>query len=347
MDWSEYQQRFISLALSRQRTQAYIQHYLSYAHTLYRKGLPIIYNAEHLSALLGFNKQSIIAVHNNPSSQYITYGIPKKNGGKRIISEPKESLFSIQRWILEKILNNCPVHPAATAFHKNSSIKQNANPHVLRLNVLSLDIKDFFPSIRSKHVLPIFLEMGYNEEVSQLLTGLTLFRDSLPQGAPSSPYLSNLVFKNIDEALCKMVTPLMVRYTRYADDLTFSGHFRAGHVIANCRQILEKYDFQLNEKKTRLMLPHQCQEVTGVVVNRRIQARRSIRRQLRQEAYYIKKFGFQSHEQRKWSLYSNRFDHLLGLAEFVLFLNEKDRDAASVIDALRKHRADSENKKDS
>lgn len=337
MDWPTYQKRFVSIAQSQGRAQTYIDQCLTYAKALNARGLPIIYNPEHLGTILGYRYQALVSASENPKPHYITYDIPKRNGGKRTISEPKESLKFIQRWILDNILHVCPVHFSAMAFRVGFSIKNNAIPHVDQPMVLSLDMIDFFSSIRSEYVSSIFKEMGYEATVAKVLTGLTTLHSCLPQGAPTSPALSNLAFTDIDASLYEYAVKLGIHYTRYADDMTFSGKFDPGSVICMCRQILRKHNQQLNEGKTRLMLPHQRQEVTGVVVNKHIQAPRTVRRQLRQESYYVKKYGFASHSQRCHSLYANRLDHLRGLAEFVLFLNKGDRDAASILAVLGKY----------
>lgn len=341
MNWEDYQTRFASAALAQNFGQNYISHHLAYAKKLNDQDLPVVYNHRHLSALLGYDAEAVRGASNEPSRLYFTYNIPKRNGGKRLIAEPVESLMQIQRWILNNILNHCPIHEKAMAFAAGKSIKDNASIHLGQPMILSLDIRDFFPSIKRHRVVDVFTAMGYAPEVVATLSGLTLLNDQLPQGAPTSPALSNLVFLKIDQELSLLAAQHRIRYTRYADDLTFSGHFRtgmAGFLFAHCQRLLMKYDLELNINKTRLMKPHQRQEVTGVVVNKKLQATRPMRRRLRQELYYIKKHGLAAHNERSPTLYTNRLDHLRGVAEFILFLNEQDRDALATIAHLGKIR---------
>lgn len=135
--------------------------------------------------------------------------------------------------------------------------------------------------------------MGFSSEVAKALTDLTVLRGSLPQGAPTSPAISNLVMRNVDDVCDRFARSISVGYTRYADDLTFSGTFRVKRVLDKVTAILRGVGFELNPEKTRLMLRHQRQEVTGVVVNEHLQVPRSVRRGLRQEIYYIKAFGLE------------------------------------------------------
>lgn len=161
-----------------------------------------------------------------------------------------------------------------------------------------------------------------------------MLRGVLPQGAPTSPALSNLVMARVDETLTQFASRMSLHYTRYADDITLSGSFRVMPAIQAVMAALGKVELRLNVRKTRLMCRHQRQEVTGVVVNSKIQAPRKLRRQLRQEIYYLQKFGKSGHRPRSLPLHGNRLNHLRGLAEFIRFLDPSDRDAIAAIELL-------------
>lgn len=383
MDWTEYQQNFSTRARLEGRPPSFVEKCLTYARVLFEQNLPIIYDPKHLGELLGYDHSTLIGVIQSPKPLYVTYFIPKRKFGYRRIDTPLRSLMEIQLWILERILNQCPPHNAATAFTKKRSIKTNALPHIKQERIISLDVRDFFSSIRDSHVMKVFSGMGYSKSVSAMLTSLTTLNQSLPQGAPTSPAISNLVMVGIDQALFRYALKSNLSYTRYADDITFSGRLEqprsgpgrlkpspvsrqpgldlgkgrhnpnsvprqleldlvprgpgTGLVIAECRTALRRCGLYLNESKTRVMLTHQQQEVTGVVVNQKIQANRSMRRRLRQEIYYIERYGFESHDKKCPSLYGNRIDHLRGLAEFIRFLNPNDRDAKKAISILGKY----------
>lgn len=337
MDWNDYRQQFIAEAHRQNRSLSFIEKHLAYAEKLIIADLPVIFNAKDLSALLGYQLEALLSALDAPHLLYRRFFIAKKGSGKRRIDQPLDSLHDIQQWILAHILNKCTPHHAAMAFTKNRSIKLNALPHVKQPQVLSLDVKDFFPSLHPEKVIKVFSDMGYAQEVAEILTGLTTLGFGLPQGAPTSPALSNLIMIDIDEYLARFATRSGISYTRYADDLTFSGAFTPGKVIDRCRFILKKHGLKLNETKTRLMWPHQCQEVTGVVVNKKLQAPRGARRRLRQEIYFIERRSLEAHESWCHSLYSNRRDHLRGLAEHILFLNPQDRDALKAIALLGRY----------
>jgi RNA-directed DNA polymerase len=334
MNWDDYKARFEREALNNGLSTEFVARCLAYAAPLAVQGVPIIYDFAHLSALLGFQEVALKESLLVRAELYTSYFIPKRSAGYRRIDEPKPSLRKIQEWILRFILDRCIPHAAATAFYKGRSIKLNAEPHLNQPMVLSLDIKNFFGSISVVRVGRVFRQLGYASDVADALALLTTFRSGLPQGAPTSPALSNLAMVTADETLAEYAAGSSIRYSRYADDMTFSGRFRPGFVISFVRRVLAARGLVLNEAKTRLMLRHQRQEVTGVVVNERLQAPRWIRRALRQETYYIRHFGHEAHHERRPSVYENHLGHLRGLAEFVVFLNPNDRDARTAIDVL-------------
>lgn len=334
MDWAEYRREFEAEARKQGQSESLVNNALGYAERLYRARLPIIFDAVHLASILGFNEAALANAIKEPSSLYSSYRIPKHGAGYRQIDEPVPSLKSAQLWILDNILDRCTPHAAAMAFARGRSIKRNAERHVEKLMVLSIDVKDFFPSIRGARVAKVFRSLGYFEEVAETLKKLTVLRDGLPQGAPTSPALSNLVMIEADKRLAAYAQKLSLRYSRYADDITFSGRFKPGRVIELVRKVLCDHGLVINESKTRLMLPHERQEVTGVVVNKRPQAPRVLRRILRQQVYYIEKFGIEGHEQRKPFVGESLVQYLRGIADFILFLNPDDRDAKKALSVL-------------
>ncbi|WP_437316522.1 reverse transcriptase family protein [Sorangium sp. So ce385] len=338
MDWDDYRRNFEQLAHQQGQPASFVTKSLAYAEPLVKAGLPIIYDFSHLCELLGFDELALRAALQESASLYVSYFIPKRAAGYRQIHEPVPSLRQIQDWIKDRILNKCRPHDAATAFFRGHSIKQNAEPHLAQPMVLSLDVRDFFPSIGGAHVMAFFRSLGYAEDVASALKDLTVLNHGLPQGAPTSPGLSNLVMVKADERLSRYATSLSIRYSRYADDMTFSGWFKPGRVIDTVRKVLGDNNLALNEAKTRLMLPHERQEVTGVVVNQRLQAPRKLRRTLRQEVHFIERFGLAGHENRRPSLCEDRLNQLRGIAEFILFLNHKDRDARKAVHVLQSAR---------
>jgi RNA-directed DNA polymerase len=196
--------------------------------------------------------------------------------------------------------------------------------------VLCMDIEDFFGSIGYGRVYHMFREFGYNKSVATLLANLCTVNGALPQGTPTSPAISNIICRAMDEQIAKYAKAEEINYTRYADDLTFSGDFDAVSMIREVRQILGAYGFRVNEKKTRVLKHSQQQKVVGVVVNKKMQVPRKERDRFRQEAYYIQKFGmkgrFGGHLRKKKSKLSAEkyLSILIGQVAGALFINPED-----------------------
>lgn len=337
MKWETYAERFSKAAISDNYSPAEIDDFLGYAKPLFNKRLPVIYDQEHLSLLLGYKYKYLLKISNSPESFYRTFSIPKKSGGERIISEPLPDLKEIQHWILAEILDKCPVSGFAKAYVRRRSIRKNAEFHIRKSVVLTIDIKDFFPSIGFGRVFNFFVRLGYSEPVSVMLGNFCCWNGALPQGAPTSPALSNLLMLSFDKRVAGFIRKHNINYTRYADDLTFSGDFEPGMVIKFIRSVLPDFGLQINEKKVRVRKPGQRQEVTGVIVNEKIQAPKEMRKKLRQSVYYIEKYGLASHLDKTENTRANHIFHLLGIANFILFLNPEDQEARNYIEMLRKY----------
>jgi RNA-directed DNA polymerase len=334
MKWESYSSQFSIKALKNGYSQDEINILLNYAENLFSKKLPIIFDQRHFALLVGYNETLIRRISNSQHKFYRNFTINKKSGGKRTISEPLPTLKEIQYWILVELLSNCKVSSYTKSYVKDISIKDNARFHINKPIILSLDIKDFFSSLRYLSVYNLFMKMGYSSQVSTLLGNLCCLDGGLPQGAPTSPYLSNLLMRKVDYRIAGFIKKRGIFYTRYADDMTFSGDFSPGMVIRFVQKVLKDEGLFLNQKKIRVRKAHQQQEVTGVVVNEKIQAPRSVRRKLRQEIYYIEKYGLGSHLNKTGNLHANYIYHLLGIANFILFLNPKDKAVLSYKDLL-------------
>ena len=335
MDIESYSVLFTRAAKENGYDDEYVARCLGYAKVLISNNLPVIYSLEHLALLTGIDEQYLRSVAYSQDRFYREFSIQKKSGKTRSISEPLPNLKIVQRWILEKILNNIPVSPFAKGFVKERSIKEAARFHRKQPKVLSLDISNFFESINSPRVNSIFRECGYSKKLSYFLTRLCTHCGALPQGAPTSPALSNIVFRESDAEISDYCKGRGLRYTRYADDMSFSGDLHPGEMISFIRRVLRKKQLKLNEEKTRLMKPHERQEVTGIVVNKKLQAPRPLRRQLRQEVHYIERFGLDVHLARINEMRPNYINHLKGIANFVLYVNPSDKEAQRALEVLR------------
>lgn len=226
--------------------------------------------------------------------QYRTFTIPKHSGASRRIDAPDDATKDIQTRILKTVVSKFRLHPAAHGFRVARGITGNAKPHVGRAIVIRLDIRDFFPSISGKRIADALVARHWSREAAECIATLCTVDGRLPQGAPTSPALSNLVCHRLDARLAGLVKvwgkpdqgedPIW-RYTRYADDLTFSASvYHPGSVRGLCacvKRILREEGFHLHASKTKIMRPHHRQIVTGLVVNERINLPRHTRRQLR------------------------------------------------------------------
>lgn len=248
---------------------------------------------------LGFRAEILYAVSNNLSRHYRSVRIPKKGGGERCLSVPDPLLRSIQKQIADVLLIHMPVSRYATAYRPGSSVFRNAAPHAGKSLVLTLDIYRFFDHIRYSAVKDIAFPVKiYAEPLRILLTMLCYHRDVLPQGAPSSPVITNIIMKDFDDTVGHWCKSRHITYTRYCDDMTFSGNFDPVEVTAFVRDTLRPKGLLLNDQKTKVRKAGTRQTVTGIVVNERCNIPAFYRRKLRQEIYFCQKFGLESHKER-------------------------------------------------
>jgi RNA-directed DNA polymerase len=152
---------------------------------------------------------------------YQEFSVPKRSGGKRTIASPEPALKILQRRILRRVLARLRCHPAATGFEKRYSIAINALAHVHKAVVVRMDIRDFFGSTKANRVQKYFQRIGWDKETAGLLTTICTYRGALPQGAPTSPRLSNLLCGRLDARLTALAKRYGATYSRYADDMTF------------------------------------------------------------------------------------------------------------------------------
>lgn len=289
--------------------------------------VPFIMNTYHLSNILGIKWKNFKNIINNSDKLYYDFKISKKSGGKRTISMPNKELLIVQRKIQEKILNNVVIHNNAYGFVKNKSIIDNAKKHLKKQMILNIDLKDFFPSIHRGRVFYIFKNIcKYDNDTSYCLTKLTTYKNSIPQGAPTSPSISNIVAFMLDVRLSKIADKFNITYTRYADDITFSGNKESinDSLLKIVSEIIEECGFHINEKKTRFESCAGRQEVTGLIVNNKeVSVPNNYIKKIRQELYYIKKHGLRGHREKVG--FKNKYykDHLLGKILFVNQINSQ------------------------
>jgi retron-type reverse transcriptase len=241
-----------------------------------------------------------------PGTAYVQFEIPKASGGVRHIAAPRAELKEAQRLILRKLLDALEPHPASHAFVTGRSTLTNATPHVGARIVLKMDLADFFPTIHFGRIIGLFEQYGASKAAARSLAALVTYRPTLddgrvawpsilPQGAPTSPAIANLVCRRMDARLAALAEDAAARYTRYADDLTFS--FKAepsrgiGRFVWWVGQICGQEGFFENVKKRRILRPSSQLRVTGLVVNERVSIPREARRRFRAVLDHCRRFG--------------------------------------------------------
>ena len=223
---------------------------------------------------------------------YREFTIAKRSGGQRRITAPEDKLKALQRRILRRLLARLKCHWAATGFNRGHSIATNAVCHAGKAVVVRLDVKDFFASTSIERVRRYFRAIGWNREAAELLVRICTYDGGLPQGAPTSPRLSNLVNYRLDERFGGLAKKYGAIYTRYADDMTFSFANEEPApihiVIRTVRNVLREEGYELHlYKKLRIRRRHNRQIVTGLVVNERVNLPRRTRRWLRAVEHHV------------------------------------------------------------
>ncbi len=285
-----------------------------------------------IEADLGIPTRTLYRVSNNIGKHYREKKIPKSDGTMRSLSVPDEILKKVQRAIAEKLLAYEPVSIYAKAYRIGGSVKSNAAVHVGKEKMLKLDIYHFFDSISYSRVKEkCFPREKYAEKIRILLSMLCYHGESLPQGAPTSPIISNIIMRDFDIEVGKWCSERGVCYSRYCDDMTFSGSFDEAEIIAFVKEKLGELGFIINEKKTHLLKAGDKKTVTGIVVNEKLNAPKEYRRVLRQEIHFCKKFGVREHLLRKGDTCENPSKYLaslMGKVNYVLQITPDNKEFA-------------------
>lgn len=303
-------------------------------------GLPVMSTPADVAKALSLSVPELrwLAFHNDVASRthYVSFTIPKKSGGERVLSAPHQKLATAQQWILAEILNKLPTQECAHGFILGRNILTNAMPHVGQDVVVNMDLENFFPGITFPRVRKMFHGIGYSPAVATVLALLctecprrrVTFAGEpwlvatgprgLPQGACTSPAISNQVAIRLDRRLQGLAGKLGINCTRYADDITFSGgealSSRVAYVMACVRHIADDLGFAVNEKKSRVLRRNTAQVVTGLVVNEKPSVSRKKLRQLRSILHHARTEGLQSQNRDG---HSNFRSYMQGYISFV------------------------------
>jgi RNA-directed DNA polymerase len=290
---------------------------------LARYGLPKWNSEAQIANALNLSTRRLrhYSVHREKErvTHYVQFAVPKRSGGERIILAPKRELKAVLRALNSLLVEKLPVSEYAHGFRKGRSIATHAAAHVGKKVVVRLDLKDFFPSLHVGRVRGLLIALGYGYPVAATLAALMTEAVRQPvqvgdelffvpigsrhtaQGAPTSPGLANALATPLDRRLAGLAKKLGFAYSRYADDLTFSGNdvATARGLIKGVQRIVHAEGFVLNPAKTRVMTQRGAQVVTGVTVNRDLGLSRRERRTLRAALHHARTDSKDSHVWRR------------------------------------------------
>ena len=295
---------FKERAVENNHTEDYMVACFEYAGNLHQRNLPVIFDFVHLAMYFKCSSEVLKGVVANVERHYDEYKIRKKAGGDRPIEAPDYLLKDIQRWIYINILckdtsiNDC-VHgfiPKSMNKDKVRGVLTNAAPHAGHDWLINIDLKNFFHTVKLDKVKDYFSSLGYEDEVVKTLTALCTYKSRLPQGAPTSPMLSNIIASTMDVMMLKYCNKRGIVYTRYADDLTFSANSDVEvPPIEDIYKIVYLNGFKVNRMKTKVRYKGCRQEVTGLTVTNGVHVSQRFKKEILRELHFCKKFGIYEH----------------------------------------------------
>ena len=290
---------------------------MPYIKTVVEKDLPVIIGLNHLASMMQLDADTLKRMIVSSHSFYHSFTIPKRKGGTRQIDAPYPSMIRAQQWIYHEILSKVTISPSATGFIQHHSIKDNASAHLFQECLLLLDVKDFFPSIKWHKVYAVFRHLGYPKNIAQYLASLCCLNGHAPQGAVTSPALSNVIARRLDARITGIAKKYQVNYTRYADDMTFSGERISKRFQSYINKIVEEDGFRINQDKTRFIKGKHQKIVTGISISEdKLTVPKSKRREVRQHVYYINKYGLAEHQKKIGNNDPIYMERLIGYLHF-------------------------------
>jgi hypothetical protein len=311
---------------------------------LKKQNLPVLHTVLDLSKAMKISIGELrflaFSRKNSKINHYKRFHMPKKSGGVRLISAPMPRLKQAQHWILEEVLNKVIVNTKAHGCVVGRSIKTNAEPHIGKAVVINQDLKNFFPSITYIRIKGVFIKLGYSQQVATIfallcsepkILDISLLGENyyaqrgdrvLPQGAPCSPAITNILCRKMDSRLDGLGTRYGFNYTRYVDDLTFSGtHEQFTNITAllkYSKRIVKEENFTLHPDKLRIMKQNSKQEVTGVVVNEKANVPKKALKRFRALLFQIEKDGIDG---KHWNKNGNILAQIDGFSNFIYQIN--------------------------
>ena len=310
-------------------------------------GVPDIATVKDLRELLHIRSAKqlgyLLSANTQKGGPYTTFEIAKRSGGSRLICAPCGSLLWVQRRLNREILSKIQIDDAAHGFVRGRSTVTNAQPHVGASLILKFDLREFFPTIHQHRILGLFRAMGYHvghgrymtddrsRDIAPVLARLCVVTHNrnqpgvLPQGAPTSPAISNLICRRLDQRLMGLAEKFGGQYTRYADDLTFS--FSEDILVGKFRwwvdQICFREGFTVRQDKFRAIRASQQQNVTGIVVNQRMNVSRRERRKFRAILHQCRLNGVEEQAKKHPGIQG----YMRGFAAYINMVDPQDNGA--------------------
>lgn len=287
-----------------------------------------------IASCLGLTPRLISSMIKNPEKYYRFYEMNKKNGGVRKISAPRKFLKVTQHWINDYFLNRLKIHSSCFSYRKGVSIHDNAYPHQDSKFIANIDIENYFDSINKTMIKNCLLRCNISEHLVNAISGLTTLYGTLPQGAPTSPSISNAILHDFDEAMTNQALVRNCVYTRYSDDITISGNKRylVEELVGLARNKINNLGFTLNNSKYRLLSYNNRQAVTGILVNGPLRPTRAYRRKVR--AIFDQALKSNDRNPLTLSTLKGHFNYLKSFKKFG-FSFEEDK-YLSILDKLSK-----------
>lgn len=274
-----------------------------------------LHGSKNIYELLEVDEIELNKVVNNIENYYHSYALKKSSGKLRWIDAPLAPLKEYQKKILDRVIYQFRAHECAVGFVKNIGVKDGAERHLGNKTVLCVDIKNFFGTISLFQVYAAYGYMlkklsenskafSYDTKDIEVLVKLTTYKAHVPQGAPTSPALANIICRQMDRELKSLGDNNDLIYTRYADDISFSHklkNFKITKILESTKKIVEYYGLQLNNKKTRVLRPHKRMSITGVVINEKLSTPKFVWRNVRAQLHNLIKNNstLTSHEYQK------------------------------------------------
>lgn len=328
-DWRDFFNK------STKSSRPLVKGYVLFVEKLAAAGLPPIFEGRHLQKLLGLSGFELSKLSEHPESNYRSFTIPKRSGGERLITAPNPLLLHCQYWINEYILSRAVVHDAAHGYVAGRSNLSNASKHIGNRKVLKVDIKDFFASIGFPKIVEVYLDFGYPPNVAFLLARLCSENGALPQGAATSPKISNIVMRDMDDQISAYANRGALTYSRYVDDITLSGEHVSIQDAINIDSILQTAGLNVNPKKTTIQSGIK-KIVTGVSIGTgEPKLPRNMRRRFHNNAFFALKRGSSINRDRD----PVAIERIIGQITYWNFIEPRNEKVHEILNKLRAMRS--------